>query len=82
MTDKPTSKEAKQVVVSEGNMYHGSPYDRGGADAWYRRTPKPHKYPQGTYNGEEVILTDPQEIMEYWAGYYDTYDDPTARKEW
>ena len=49
--------------------WHGSPYDRGSADAWYARERDPHKYPQGTYNGERVALTDPAEIEAYNAGY-------------
>jgi hypothetical protein len=49
--------------------WHGSPYDRGSADAWYRRAFRPHKYPQGTYQCERVELTDPEEIEAYRAGY-------------
>lgn len=79
MTDRPSREEVSDKVYER---VHGGPYDRGGADAWYGRKPKPHKYPEGTYNGAEVILEDPEEIKAYWAGYYNTYDDPTARKEW
>ena len=31
------------------NTQHGSPYDRGSADAWYGRRPHPHWFPKGTY---------------------------------
>jgi hypothetical protein len=52
---------------------HGSPYDRGGADSWYGREPKPHWYPNGT--GSEPRITErdmtPDEIAAYWAGYED-----------
>jgi len=45
--------------------YNRSPYDRGGADAWYHRGKNPHKI----VNGKEVKLTDPAEIAEYLKGY-------------
>lgn len=50
---------------------HGSAYDRGGADAYYRRTPDPHKYPNGTYNEPRIPkeqLT-PEEIEAYWYAF-------------
>jgi hypothetical protein len=60
------------------DMSYGSPYDRGSADYYYSRKRFPHKYPNGTYNGEMVILTDPIEIAEYNQGY----DECTDTKDW
>ena len=57
---------------------HGSPYDRGSADAYYGRAKDPHKYPSGSYRGEKVKLTDPKDIEAYMAGYEGTTD----RKKW
>lgn len=48
---------------------HGSLYDRGGADAWYGREARPHWWPEGSYNGEEVLVTSPEEVAEYMFGY-------------
>lgn len=59
-------------------QWHGSPYDRGSADAYYWRSPEPHKWPEGTYRGECVKLTDPAEIEAYFAGYNETIE----RKDW
>lgn len=59
---------------------HGSPMDRGSADAYYGRLEDPHWYPQGTYHGQRVgkeDMTDEQ-IMEYYDGYNNEQD----RKEW
>lgn len=53
---------------------HGSPYDRGSADSYYRRRRLPHKWPEGTYHGKYVILTDPKEIEEYFLGYDENQD--------
>lgn len=53
------------------NNKHGSPYDRGSADSYYRRGPEPHWYPEGTYKGERVTeerMTAAQ-IAEYHAGF-------------
>ena len=62
---------------------HGSPFDRGGADSYYGRAPKPHYWPKGTYVGESILkehMTEKQ-IAEYWAGY-DENEKSGAKKEW
>ena len=59
---------------------HGSPYDRGSADAWYGREPNPHYYLGATYRSEKVIVTEGSAAYyQYMAGYKDT---PFAQKEW
>jgi hypothetical protein len=57
---------------------HGSPYDRGHSDAYYGREKDPHKYPEGSYNGERVTNLSPEEIEAYHAGY----DGCTDSKDW
>jgi hypothetical protein len=57
---------------------HGSPEDRGSADAYYGRLPQPHKYPNGTGNSPRIELTDPVEIAAYLAAY----EGETDRKDW
>lgn len=54
------------------NKEHGSPYDRGSADAYYRRPIKPHYYPNNDVGFSEPVykLTKEQE-MEYLMGYWD-----------
>ena len=71
--------------------YHGSPFDRGSADAYYGRDKDPHKYVTPQARGDtfadflagpspegRVTLTDPAEIEAYLAGY----DGETDRKDW
>ena len=53
------------------NKVHGSPYDRGSADAYYRRPQFAHKWPQGTGNGQPVTDLSTEEIEEYNQGYAD-----------
>jgi hypothetical protein len=48
---------------------NGSLYDRGKADAYYRRDFEPHWYPEGTYNGERIVNLAAEEINEYNKGY-------------
>jgi len=52
------------------NKEHGSPYDRGSADAYYRRSMKPHYYPNSDVGFSEPVykLTKEQE-HEYMQGY-------------
>ena len=52
------------------DMRNGSPYDRGAADAYYGRDRSPHKYPFGSYTGERIELTDPDEVAAYDVGFY------------
>lgn len=62
---------------------HGSPYDRGGADFWYHRPRRPHKYPNGTYNQPRVDEADltPAEIAAYHQGY-DEAEAQGDQKDW
>lgn len=59
---------------------HGSPEDRGSADAYYGRGYNPHYYVGDTLTSQRVGLQDmtPAEIVEYTRGY-ENEDD---RKEW
>lgn len=55
------------------DMRHGSPYDRGRTDSYYRRHYNPHYYKGGTYTSKLVSLEDMtvEEIVAYTAGYRD-----------
>jgi len=48
---------------------NGSLFDRGAADAYYRREFAPHWYPEGTYNGLRVVHLTSEEIEEYRKGF-------------
>ena len=63
-----------KVKEADADKGHGSPYDRGSADAYYGRGLNPHK----KENGRTVQLTDPQEIEQYVSGY----KGETGRKVW
>jgi hypothetical protein len=62
------------------NRKHGSPYDRGGADAYYGRRFDPHYYPSGTYFGKRITKEEmtEEEIREYAKGFGEEPD----RKVW
>ena len=57
----------------EGDAAVGyGPYDRGVADGYYGRQPKPHKYVTNAEGKRiPVKLTDPREIAAYMAGFND-----------
>ncbi len=62
---------------------HGSPYDRGSADSYYRRGRNPHWYPNGTGNApriEQDSMT-PDEVEAYNAGYDDN-EAEGHHKDW
>ena len=59
---------------------HGSPRDRGSADAYYGRPMRPHYFSGATYQSKEITedqMTD-EEIKEYTKGY----DEEENRKVW
>ena len=64
----------------------GSPFDRGGADAWYGRKSNPHNYVpiEGSDGHKPVKITDPDEIAAYEAGYQHHVDThgPGGEKEY
>lgn len=51
------------------NRKHGSLYDRGSADAYYRRKADPHWYPEGTGRGERLKAKNEKEVTEYMLGF-------------
>lgn len=67
--------------------YHGGPYDRGGADSYYRRGYNPHYYggPGGGPHGGTVRIEmedmTAEEIVAYSAGFRDNENDGN-HKEW
>jgi hypothetical protein len=62
---------------------HGSPYDRGSADSYYRRKRSPHYYVGDTGTSERINLKDmtPDEVEAYHAGYDDN-EEADNHKEW
>jgi hypothetical protein len=62
------------------NKRHGSPYDRGSADAWYGRRFYPHYY-SGDTGGSTLIEIADDESSEYDA-YRAGYNEQTDRKDW
>ena len=69
-----TEKEAT-VAALKGLQFvrnrHGSLYDRGSADSYYRRPPQPHYGGVGGDSGEHVYVQDADSVAEYMAGYND-----------
>ena len=63
----------KEILSDLKRMNHGSPYDRGSADSYYRRDLKPHFYPNGTYNNPLVIeeFMTAKQVQDYNKGYND-----------
>tara|TARA_R110000787_G_scaffold36957_1_gene94209 strand:+ start:2036 stop:2260 length:225 start_codon:yes stop_codon:yes gene_type:complete len=68
------------ICRTEYAEYNGSPWDRGNSDAYYGRPFDPHYWPDGTYKGTMIPLSNmtPFEITAYSVGYRDCDD----RKNW
>lgn len=59
------------VNAKRFDQSHGSPFDRGSADSYYRRPRDPHFYPNGTYREPRIGqgLMSVEDIEAYHAGY-------------
>ena len=68
--------QKKVDKLTKFDKRHGGPYDRGGADNYYRRGFDPHYFVGGTHNSTRVDKKDMtgHEITAYKAGYKDNED--------
>lgn len=80
--DRPTFDLALQDAKSlaEIDKRHGSPYDRGSADRYYRRPYEPHYYTGASYQSDRIEEADmtPEQIRQYKLGW----DEEQDRKDW
>jgi len=62
---------------------HGSPHDRGRADAWYGRDPVPHCFEGASFMSVRIDIEEMSagEIQSYQDGYYEQLTT-NERKEW
>ena len=85
VTTKPVPFKPKPIIQWEGEEFwhedtdnipkdNGSPYDRGSADSYYRRSPVPHYYQEGTHKGERVTNLTSYDEKCYYKGYQDNED--------
>lgn len=65
------------------NKEHGSPWDRGAADSYYRRQPNPHMGGVGGTSGPHIPqeCMSEQEVQEYHEGYQ-WNEQNGDKKEW
>ena len=69
------------------NQEHGSPFDRGSADSFYRRQAIPHyvlPFKSGRGNGRRIEQADmtAEQIAEYEAGYDSNEKQIDSRKDY
>jgi len=70
----------EDVIVTEGLPRHGSPQDRGSADAYYHRPYDPHYYVGNSITSERVEK-DNMTVGEIEAYKYG-YENEDDRKDW
>lgn len=84
LSDSPSDGEYimydLDVIETDTLPRHGSPQDRGSADAYYGRPYDPHYYVGATYNSERVEK-DNMTVGEIEAYKYG-YDNEEDRKDW
>tara|TARA_B000000609_G_scaffold35945_1_gene25321 strand:+ start:10637 stop:10897 length:261 start_codon:yes stop_codon:yes gene_type:complete len=79
--DKGKTMEAPYPGILMYDTRHGGPYDRGAADSYYHRQPRPHYYVGKTQQSERVEAENmtAEEIAAYNQGYQDN-EDAGAKK--
>lgn len=70
-SEKAARAKANEETITETNASHGSPYDRGSADAYYGRAKRPHKGGVGGGSGPRVESLTREEERHYHKGYDD-----------
>lgn len=62
--------------VKHHNNRHGGPFDRGSADAYYKRPFNPHYYVGDTFSSELVVKDDmtAEQVTAYAQGYKEQHD--------
>jgi len=75
--------EGKHTSQPNYDTRHGSPYDRGSADAWYRRPFNPHYFVGDSYSTPQIEMAQmtASEITAYTVGYRDG-EEAGDHKEW
>ena len=68
------------TIVTEGLPRHGSPQDRGSADAYYGRGFQPHYYLGDSMQSEKIERD--QMTVDEIAAYRYGYDNEDDRKDW
>jgi hypothetical protein len=75
MTAQQLTEADKIVRALRGWQFdrarHGSLWDRGSADNYYGRSPRPHYGGVGGGSGERIDVADETSVAEYMAGYGD-----------
>jgi hypothetical protein len=69
-----------QIKTEENMDKHGSPADRGSADAYYGRPKDPHYWPDGSYKGKRI---GPEGMTATQVREYnEAYSNEDDRKNW
>lgn len=70
-------------AISELDMRHGSPYDRGAADSYYQRPFEPHYFVKDTYNSPRISAANMSaaEVALYARGFTDN-EERGQFKDW
>jgi len=70
------------ATITEYPTRHGSAWDRGSADSYYHRQPRPHYFQGDTYQSVEITaLPGSPEWEAYMAGY-DHNEQSGHFKDW
>ena len=70
------------TLVAEKFTRHGGAFDRGSADSYYHRDPRPHYFVGATYLSEEVIPAEGTVEYEAYMLGYEHNEKHGDKKDW
>jgi hypothetical protein len=70
------------TVIAEKFTRHGGAFDRGSADSYYHREPRPHYFVGATYTSEEVIPAPGTVEYEAYMMGYEYNEQYGDKKNW
>lgn len=68
--------------IAEKFTRHGGAFDRGSADSYYGRGPRPHYFVGGTYQSAEIIAVEGTAEYEAYMIGYEYNEQYGDKKDW
>ena len=68
--------------IAEKFTRHGGAFDRGSADSYYHRGPRPHYFEGATYQSAEIVPAEGTPEYEAYMMGYEYNETHSDKKDW
>ena len=70
------------TAIAEKFTRHGGAFDRGSADSYYNRGPRPHYFEGATYQSAEIVPAEGTPEYEAYMMGYEYIETHGDKKDW